>query len=150
MALKHIEKIDLGIDTTRLRAISQYVAEAARRPLPVSKAITGDSIFAHESGIHADGVLKHPRTYEPFSPEEVGSERQILVGKHSGSHTIHFKFATEFGIDLPDDLAHEILARARAMAVKRKRALFDKELALIYQEVCKEKCLDLPPLRMPG
>jgi len=150
MALKHIEKIDLGIDTTRLRPISQYVAEVARRPLPVSKAITGDNIFAHESGIHADGVLKHPPTYEAFSPEEVGLERQIVVGKHSGSHTIHFKFANEFGIDLPDDLAHEILARARSMAVKQKRALFDKELALIYQEVCKERCLDLPPLRMPG
>lgn len=150
MAMKHIEKIDLGIDTTRLRAISQYVAEASQRPLSVGKAITGDNIFAHESGIHADGVLKHPPTYEAFSPDEVGSERQILVGKHSGSHTIHFKFANEFGIELPEELAREILARARALALTRKRALFAKELVLIYQELCAERSLDLPPVRAPG
>lgn len=150
MALKHIEKIDAGIDTTRLRALSLYVAEASMRPLPVSQAIIGDNIFAHESGIHADGVLKHPPTYEAFSPEEVGLERQIMVGKHSGSHTILFKFASEFGIELPEDLAKEILARARVMALRRKRALFDKELVLIYQEVCKERGLELPPVGMPG
>jgi homocitrate synthase NifV len=150
MALKHIEKIDAGIDTTRLRELSLYVAEASMRPLPVSQAIIGDNIFAHESGIHADGVLKHPPTYEAFSPEEVGLERQIMVGKHSGSHTILFKFASEFGIELPEDLAKEILARARVMALRRKRALFDKELVLIYQEVCKERGLELPPVGMPG
>jgi len=150
MALKHIEKIDLGIDTRRLRAISLYVSEVAQRPLPVSKAITGDNIFAHESGIHADGVLKHPGTYEAFTPEEVGSERQILVGKHSGSHTIHYKFAIEFGIELPDDLSREILARARVMAIKRKRALFSKELVLIYKELCEERSLDLPQLKISG
>jgi homocitrate synthase NifV len=150
MALKHIEKMDVGIDTTRLRELSLYVAEASQRPLPVSQAIIGDNIFAHESGIHADGVLKHPPTYEAFSPEEVGLERQIMVGKHSGSHTILFKFAHEFGIELPEDIAREILARARAMALRRKRALFDKELVLIYQEVCKEKGLELPPVGMPG
>lgn len=144
MALKHIEKIDLGFDTTRLRAISQYVAQASQRPLPVSKAITGDNIFAHESGIHADGVIKHPSTYEAFSPDEVGLERQILVGKHSGSHTIHFKFANEFEIELTDDVARDILARAQTMALKRKRALFDKELMLIYRKLCKEKNPDLP------
>jgi homocitrate synthase NifV len=150
MALKHIEKIDLGIDTTKLRAISVYVADVARRPVPVSKAITGDNIFAHESGIHADGVLKHPGTYEAFSPEEVGAERQIIVGKHSGTHTIQFKFANEFGIELPEGLAREILERARALAVKRKRALFGKELVLIYREVCEEHHLDLPPLKIAG
>jgi len=150
MALKHIEKIDAGIDTTRLRELSLYVAEASMRPLPVSQAIIGDNIFAHESGIHADGVLKHPPTYEAFSPEEVGLERQIMVGKHSGSHTILFKFAREFGIELPEDLAKEILARARVMALRRKRALFDKELVLIYQEVSKERGLELPPVGMPG
>jgi homocitrate synthase NifV len=149
MALKHIEKIDAGIDTTRLRELSLYVAKASMRPLPVSQAIIGDNIFAHESGIHADGVLKHPPTYEAFSPEEVGLERQIMVGKHSGSHTILFKFAHEFGIELPEEIAKEILARARVMALRRKRALFDKELVLIYQEVCKEKGLELPPVGMP-
>ncbi|MFC2058192.1 homocitrate synthase [Chloroflexota bacterium] len=139
MALKHIEKQDTGIDTTRLRAISEYVAEASQRPLHVSKAIVGDNIFAHESGIHVDGVLKHSATYEAFPPEEVGMERQLLVGKHSGSHTIRHKFTNEFGIEITDGFADEILTRAREMALKRKRALFGKELMLIYRQLLAEK-----------
>jgi homocitrate synthase NifV len=150
MALKHIEGIDLGINTRQLRAISKYVADVSHRPLSVSKAITGDGIFAHESGIHADGVLKHPPTYEAFSPDEVGLERRIMVGKHSGSHTIRFKFAQEFGIELTEDVAREILARARALALSRKRALYDGELAHIYRELCGENCLDMPSLPTPG
>ena len=150
MALKHIEKIEPYIDTTRLRPISQFVAEASGRPLPVSKAITGENIFAHESGIHADGVLKHPLTYEAFSPHEVGLERKIMVGKHSGSHTIHFKFTNEFGIEVTDELAREVLKRARAMAIEKKRALLDKELLFIYRDLCRERCLDLPHLKAPS
>ncbi len=150
MALKHIEGIDPGINTRQLRGISKYVAEASRRPLSVSKAITGDGIFVHESGIHAAGVLKHPRTYEAFSPDEVGLERRILIGKHSGSHAIRFKFAELFGVHIPDDLAREILVRVRALAVKQKRALSDGELALIYRELCDERRLDLPALAASG
>jgi len=135
MALKHIEGIDAGIDTTQLRKIGEYVAQASGRELPPGKAILGDNIFAHESGIHADGVLKNPRTYEAFSPEEVGLERQILVGKHSGTHTIKFKFKHEYGIEVDDELAARILARARSEAIRKKRALFDKELMLIYEEL---------------
>ena len=139
MALKHIEGIDLSMDTSRLRALSEYVAEASGRELPLGKAITGSNIFAHESGIHVDGVLKDPRVYEAFSPEEVGSERQIMVGKHSGSQSIKYKFAVEFGIELSEDIVQEILARARALAISNKRALFDKELMLIYQTILDEK-----------
>ena len=138
MALKHLMGVDTGIDTTQLRRIGEYVAQASGRDLPVGKPILGDNIFAHESGIHADGVLKNPRTYEAFSPEEVGLQRQILVGKHSGTHTIKFKFKHEYGIELDDELAAKILARARTMAIEKKRALFDKELALICKQVHQE------------
>lgn len=149
MALRHIEGIDLGIDTRRLRALSGYVARVSGRPVPLGKAITGDGIFAHESGIHADAVLKEPRTYEAFSPEELGMEREIVIGKHSGTRAIQFKFAREFGLTLPNDLASEILTRARAMAVERKRALLSEELALIYRELCCEVCPHVSPLKTP-
>lgn len=139
MALKCIEGIDPGIDTLSLRPLAEYVARASMRPTPISQAIVGTNIFAHESGIHADGVLKYPRAYEAFAPEEVGLERQILIGKHSGTQAIKFKFSTEFGIELSDELASEILGRVRTMAVQRKRALFDKELMLIYKDICREK-----------
>ena len=147
MALKHIEGIDLGVDTAGLRALSSYVAQASGHPVPPSKAITGDGIFAHESGIHADAVLKHPGAYEAFSPEEVGLERQIVIGKHSGTRAIKFRFARDFGIRIEDGLAGRILARAREVAVQRKRALLTEELALIYQELSGEKRPDRIPLK---
>ncbi|MGQ9684668.1 MAG: homocitrate synthase [Anaerolineae bacterium] len=133
MALKVILDTDLGIHTSRFRELSEYVARAAGRPLHVSKAIVGDNVFAHEAGIHADGVLKDPRNYEAFAPETVGMTRQLVIGKHSGSKMVRFKFA-EFGIEIDDKDAEEILARARRMAVEVKRSLFDKELMYIYQD----------------
>ncbi|MCL5959863.1 MAG: homocitrate synthase [Chloroflexi bacterium] len=133
MALKCLHGIDLGIPTKRFRELAEYVAEASGRAIPVWKAVVGDNVFAHESGIHADGVIKNPRNYEIFSPEEVGLTRQLVVGKHSGSHTIIHKFR-EFGIDLTPGEANDILALARTMAVEMKRALFDKELMYIYND----------------
>lgn len=137
MALKYIEGIDLGLDTSRFRELSDYVARASGRPLPACKAIVGDNVFAHESGIHADGVIKNPRNYEAFSPEEVGLVRQLVIGKHSGSRTVYHKFR-EFGIELTEQEAREILARARALAIELKRSLFDKELMYIYSEYRRE------------
>jgi len=138
MALKCLHNIDLGIPTNRFRELAEYVAEASGRAIPVWKAIVGDNVFAHESGIHADGVIKNPRNYEIFSPEEVGLTRQLVVGKHSGSHTIIHKFR-EFGIDLTQSEANDILAMARATAVELKRALFDKELMYIYNDYRRSK-----------
>lgn len=136
MALKHLDGIDIGVSTAHFREISEYVARASSRAIPVWKAIVGTNVFAHESGIHADGVIKNPLTYEVFSPDEVGLARQLVVGKHSGSRTIQHKFK-EFGIDLSDHEANEILALARDMSVELKRSLFEKELMYIYQDFAR-------------
>ncbi|MGB9858112.1 MAG: homocitrate synthase [Dictyoglomaceae bacterium] len=138
MALKYIYNIDLGIKTFKLKEICEYVAKASARDLPVNKAIVGKNIFAHESGIHADGVLKYPKTYEVFSPEEVGGERQIVIGKHSGTHALIRKFS-EYGIQLTEEEANELLKSVRALAVELKRPLFDKELMYLYQDYLKSK-----------
>jgi homocitrate synthase NifV len=138
MALKYLENIDLGINTSRFRELSEYVAKASARAIPIWKAIVGTNVFAHESGIHADGVLKNPKNYEAFEPSEVGLTRQLVVGKHSGSHTILHKFK-EFGIDLTDSEANEILALTRAMSVDLKRPLFDKELMYIFRDYTEGK-----------
>lgn len=138
MALKYIYNLDLGIKTFKLKEICEYVAKASARELPVNKAIVGKNIFAHESGIHADGVLKYPKTYEVFSPEEVGGERQIIIGKHSGTHALIRKFL-EYGIQLTEEEANELLKSVRALAVELKRPLFDKELMYLYQDYLKTK-----------
>jgi homocitrate synthase NifV len=133
MALKYLDGHDTGIDTTRLRELAEYVSHASGRFLPTWKAIVGDQIFTHESGIHADGVLKDPRNYEAFPPEAVGLTRQLLIGKHSGSAAVVHKFH-EFGMELDREEAGAILELARSMSVELKRPLFDKELVYIYQD----------------
>jgi homocitrate synthase NifV len=133
MALKYVEGWEQDFDTKRFREIAEYVATAAGRTIPVWKSVIGTNMFAHESGIHADGVIKNPKTYEAFSPDEVGLERQIVVGKHSGSRSIELKFH-EWGIDIPKDVASALLPRVRTMAIKVKRPLFDKELRQVYDE----------------
>ncbi len=86
MGLKLACGIDTGIDTHRFREISRLVGKAAGRPVPEWKAVVGEKVFSHESGLHADGVLKDPANYEGFDPAEVGLTRHLVVGKHSGAH----------------------------------------------------------------
>lgn len=133
MALKYISKVNLGLHTERFRELSEYVAGASARNIPVWKPIVGANVFAHESGIHADGVIKNPLNYEVFSPEEVGLERQLVIGKHSGTRSIKMKF-NEFLIELDDNDSQEILRLARKLAVELKRGLFEKELMYIYKD----------------
>lgn len=137
MALKYLQRIDLNFKTTKFRELAEYVSLASKRELPAWKPIVGSNMFAHESGIHADGALKNPLTYEVFCPEEVGLERQIVIGKHSGTNAIIAKFE-EYGIALTKEVANEILARVRHAAVELKRPLFDKELVYIYEDYLQE------------
>lgn len=134
MALKILMDTDLNFATGRFREVSEYVSRASGRSLPVWKAIVGSNMFAHESGIHADGVEKNPLTYEVFRPEDVGLERQIVIGKHSGTAAIKAKFK-EYGTELTNAEAEELLRRVRATAVDMKRSLFDKELVYIYEDM---------------
>ncbi|MBF7081909.1 homocitrate synthase [Desulfallas sp. Bu1-1] len=133
MALKHLFKVDLGFKTEIFREVAEYVSRASGRELPAWKAIVGSNMFAHESGIHADGALKNPKTYEAFLPEEVGLERQIVVGKHSGTAALKAKYA-EYGIRLTEHQAEELLPKIRSYTVSLKRPLFDKELMYIYED----------------
>jgi homocitrate synthase NifV len=137
MALKFLFDVNLGVNTRDFLNLCEYVARASGRQLYPNKPIVGANTFAHESGIHADGVLKHPATYEVFSPEEVGLERQIIIGKHSGSKSIKMKFL-EYGIDLSDEDAEGLLAAVRSVTIDLKRPLFDKELMFIYEDYLYE------------
>ena len=141
MALKFVYGMDVDMDTTKFREICKYVSMASGRELPSWKAIVGTNMFAHESGIHADGAIKNPKNYEAFDPSAVGLERQIVIGKHSGRAAIVNKFK-EYNIDLTDQEASDILEMVRATSVRVKRSLFDKELVQLYKEytrLAKEK-----------
>jgi len=134
MALKFVYGYETNIDTTRFREISKYVSQASGRELPIWKAIVGTNMFRHESGIHADGALKDPKNYEAFDPSEVGLERQIVIGKHSGKAAIINKFR-EYEIELSNEEAESMLELVRQTSVRMKRNLFDKELVEIYKDL---------------
>ncbi len=127
MALGQLYGVELGIDTRRLPELSRLVAQASGGPVPRWKAIVGENAFAHESGIHADGVLKDPHTYEPFAPEAVGLTRRLVVGKHSGRHLIRHLLQRR-GVVIGQGEAGSVLEAARDLAVKVKRGLTEEEL----------------------
>lgn len=94
MSLKLLYNKDLGFNTTVIHELSQMVSEYSKIPIPDSKAIVGNNVFRHESGIHVDAILKNPLAYEPYIPEMIGTKRQIVLGKHSGKSAIIEKLDT--------------------------------------------------------
>ncbi len=137
MALKYVENRPVSFDISKLRMLSDMVAKASGREVPLNKPILGKNIFTHEAGIQVDGLDKDAKTYEVFHPSEIGGERQIVIGKHSGKSAVQIKFK-EFGIDLDDVLADKILETVREKSVELKRALFEKELMYIYYRVVEK------------
>ena len=127
MALKQVYDLDLGIQTPYFKELSQLVARASGSSVPPWKAIVGQNAFAHEAGIHAHGVLQNPRTYEPFAPEEVGWQRRLAIGKHSGRHSLS-NVLQEHGITLNADETQSLLDKVRHLSVQVKRSLTTEEL----------------------
>ncbi len=127
MALKRIYGITTHVHTKHLLELSRLVAQASNCPVPPWKAIVGENTFAHESGIHAHGILHDPNTYEPFSPEEVGWQRRLVVGKHSGRHLIQ-SVLDRYGIILNPQDSASVLAAVRSWSTQAKRSLTDDEL----------------------
>jgi homocitrate synthase NifV len=123
-----------NIHPEALVELTQYVARASGRPVPANKPVTGSAIFEHESGIHVDGVLKVPDSFEPFPPEMVGAERRIVIGKHSGSGAIQHVLALR-GINADRDRLTDVVQSVRYEATARKRPLNHDEVVNIYRAV---------------
>lgn len=132
MALHHLLHLEAGLTTSAFRDLACLVSRASRRPLPVGQAVIGGSVFTHESGIHADGVLKSPSTYEPFDPIEVGGRRRLVIGKHSGRASLRHALARD-GISASADELQPLLDLVRARAGELKRALRPDELRTLFQ-----------------
>ena len=131
MALKHACGIDPQIDTGRFVELSKLVGQASCRPVPEWKAVVGEKVFSHESGLHADGVLKFAGNYEGYDPAEVGLTRHLVIGKHSGSHGLHARLV-QLGLDLGRRELDALLDQVRAAAQRIKRPLSDGELVSLY------------------
>lgn len=131
MGLKLACGIDTGIDTHRFREISRFVGRASQRPVPAWKPVVGERVFAHESGLHADGVIKNPINYEIFDPAEVGLKRYLVLGKHSGTTGLIERYR-EIGIPVSREDAATLIEKVRSVAQKTKRPLNDNDLRKLH------------------
>jgi len=124
-----------GIHTEVITKASRLVSTITGFTVQPNKAIVGANAFAHESGIHQDGMLKHAGTYEIMTPESVGLTRSTLVmGKHSGRHAFREKLK-ELGFELGDNALEDAFQRFKALADKKKD-IFDEDLiALVDDEI---------------
>ena len=128
--------LETGIDTTQIVPVSKLVSTITGYPIQPNKAVVGANAFAHESGIHQDGVLKHPETYEIMTAESVGwSTNRLTLGKLSGRNAFKTKLA-DLGIELESEEAlNAAFARFKELADK-KREIFDEDLhALVSDEM---------------
>jgi len=124
-----------NIDATMLTRASKLVSAVTSFPVQYNKAIVGRNAFAHESGIHQDGMLKHTQTYEIMTPESVGVKQTSLVmGKHSGRHAFVHKLE-ELGYHLGDNQIEDAFVRFKALADKKKQ-IYDEDIeALVDEEI---------------
>jgi isopropylmalate/homocitrate/citramalate synthase len=119
------------IDTTHITRASRYVSAITGFPVQYNKAIVGKNAFAHESGIHQDGMLKNRETYEIMTPESVGQAPSSLVmGKHSGSHAFRAKLK-DLGYELGQNALKEAFGRFKDLADRKKHVYDDDIIALV-------------------
>ena len=120
-----------GIDTTKIMNISRRVASVSGFPVQFNKAIVGKNAFAHESGIHQDGMLKNAETFEIMRPEDVGlSETNLVMGKHSGRAALRSKLE-DLGYVLADNQLKDVFVRFKELADRKKEVYDDDLIALM-------------------
>ncbi len=126
--------LETGIDTTQILRVSRLVSHYTGFVVPPNKSVVGANAFAHEAGIHQDGVLKHQATYEIMRPEMVGwTQSRLVLGKHSGRHAFSDRLI-DLGFELRDDDLEQAFARFKALADKKKNVT-DADLEALVADV---------------
>ena len=140
MALKvrhDIMPYSTGIDTTKIMNISRRVAAVSGFPVQFNKAIVGKNAFAHESGIHQDGMLKNAETFEIMRPQDIGlAGTSLPLGKHSGRAALRSKL-NDLGFDLADNQLNDVFVRFKALA-DRKKEVYDEDLIALMSDQASE------------
>ncbi len=127
-----------NIESAMLNRVSKLVAAVTSFPVQYNKAIVGRNAFAHESGIHQDGMLKNTQTYEIMTPASVGvTKTSLVMGKHSGRHAFKEKLK-ELGYELGENQLEDAFARFKALA-DRKKHVYDEDIeALVDDEIAQQ------------
>jgi D-citramalate synthase len=133
MTLESLYNYKTRLKTTELYLVSRLVSRLTGVPVAQNKPIVGENAFTHESGIHTHGLLADTRTYEPITPEMVGRERRIVLGKHAGRASVQLALK-ELGLDASDEQLGDILKRIKELGDKGKRVT-DADLQAIADAV---------------
>ena len=135
VALRQLYGRQTGIVLSELGNVAAIVAAAAARSIPLNKAIVGEHVFTHESGIHVDGLLKDQRTYQSLDPLLFGRSNRIVIGKHSGLSAIT-SLLSDLHLPANSDELRGILARVREHAIGNKGPVARETVSRIWREVC--------------
>ena len=130
-----IMPFDTGIDTTKIIGLSRRVAQVSGFPVQFNKAIVGKNAFAHESGIHQDGMLKNAETFEIMLPEDIGlASSSLPLGKHSGRAALRDKLKGLGYDDVGENQLKDVFVRFKALA-DRKKEVYDDDIIALMQVV---------------
>jgi len=137
---KNYLDLDTHITSEQLYPTSRLVSQITGIPIPINKPVVGDNAFAHEAGIHQDGVLKHKQTYEIMTPESIGIPgNRLVMGKHSGRHAFDERLK-HLGFNLSKEDMNRAFLRFKDLADKKKN-VYDEDIeAIVAEEI----------LRVPG
>ena len=137
---KELFQVDTRVISEQIYPASRLLSQITGIPIPINKPIVGDNAFAHEAGIHQDGVLKQKLTYEIMTPESIGiGGNRLVMGKHSGRHAFSERLK-EMGFDLAKGDVDRAFLRFKELADKKKE-IYEEDLeAIVLEEI----------LRLPG
>ncbi|HUV24511.1 MAG TPA: 2-isopropylmalate synthase [Methanomassiliicoccales archaeon] len=133
MGLMAFFNIPTNLETSKIGPVCKTVSRVTGYPIPNNKSIVGANAFAHESGIHVHGVLGDPSTYEAFGPELVGMDRSIVMGKHTGAHSVNEKLG-KYGLHPNEMQLGEIVRKVKGLSESGKE-IDDAELVAIAYHV---------------
>jgi 2-isopropylmalate synthase len=129
------------IDTKKLMKVSRLVATVSGFPVQFNKAIVGKNAFAHESGIHQDGMLKHAGSFEIMSPSDIGlNDSNLVMGKHSGRAALRKKLE-DLGYEVGDNKLQDLFVRFKELA-DRKKEVFEEDLIALMSDTSTNEAND--------
>ncbi|QDU70422.1 2-isopropylmalate synthase [Mucisphaera calidilacus] len=133
----HFGRYVTNIDTTRIYPTSRMVSSLTGLSVQRNKAVVGDNAFAHESGIHQDGVLKHRETYEIMDPRDIGvPASKLVLGKHSGRHALADRLE-QLGYSVEESMLQQVYERFKALADKKKD-VYDEDIEAIVDQLMEK------------
>lgn len=136
---KQIYEIETGIQLKEIKRTSQLVSQLTGSLIQPNKAVVGKNAFAHESGIHQDGMLKNPLTYEIITPELIGdASTQLVLGKHSGRHAFKDR-AIKMGFELSDEKLNKAFVEFKKLADSKKEIVEDDLFVLLTDQQINDK-----------